>query len=266
MKQGRLLSVLTVVFVVAMGFAYFSALQQPNQVTSPSVSETAESTSSAKATRPKAPPRQGPPPKNRKPRFSTSSKSSSNLEFDKEADTWTPNTHQIEGRVLAERSRPVPGARITYRTDGKKRTTKSDESGRFSITARGKLVTLQAERKDGLLTVRSETVSVEGEGGEWEVDLVLKSTRHGGLGVGVEKHRDGLRVRSVVSGGPAAGLGLRKGDIILEAGGTTMAGFGTREASDLLIGPEGSAQTILVRHKDNEVVEYSFRRQHIEKY
>ena len=160
----------------------------------------------------------------------------------------------------------MPGARITYRTDGKRRTTKADESGEFSITARGSSVTLQAERKDGLLTIRSKPVIVEGEAGEWEVDLVLETKRQGGLGIGVAKHGSGLRVRSVVQDGPASGLGLRKGDIILEAGGTTLAGFNIQESSALLIGPEGSTQTVLVRHADGEEVEYTFRRQHIEKY
>jgi membrane-associated protease RseP (regulator of RpoE activity) len=167
--------------------------------------------------------------------------------------------------VLAERSQPVPGVRVTYRTDGKRRTTKTDENGRFRITARGNKVTLQAERKDGLFTVRSKSVEVSGEGGEWEVDLVLEEQRHGGLGVRVGRHKDGLRVSSVVANGPGANLGLIKGDVILEAGGTTLAGFSTSQASDLLIGPDGSRQTILVRHRGGEEMLYTFVRKHLEK-
>jgi predicted metalloprotease with PDZ domain len=155
--------------------------------------------------------------------------------------------------------------RVTYRTDGKRRTTKTDKDGKFKITARGKKVTLQAERKDGLFTVRSKSVEVAGEGGEWEVDLVLEAVRHGGLGVNVAKHRDGLRIGNVVAGGPASTIGLTKGDIILQAGGTTIAGFNTRQASDLLIGPEGSTQTVLVRHSGGEEALYSFTRQHLAK-
>ena len=216
----------------------------------------------------KAPPKSTPPPRARKPRIvsTTGSRSTSDLSLDDEGETWSPEAHRIEGQVLGERSRPVAGARVTYRTDGKRRTVKSDAEGRFSIKARGKKVVLQAERKDGLLNVRSEPVTIEGEPGEWEVDLVLESKRHGGLGIGVAKHRDGLRVRSAVDGGPGQRLGLKVGDVILEVGGTTIAGMGLREASDLIIGPEGTEQTIYVRHKEGDEMHYTFRRQVIEKY
>jgi len=264
----KYLAACVVVFVLAMAAFYVFSLSAPE--TAP---ETAPATSATPVTAQSAKPWKAPPQKKKKrsrttgsSSFSGSSRSTSDLSLDSTEDSWSPTAHRIEGRVVGERGRPVPGARVTYRTDGKRRTTKADESGVFSITARGSSVTLQAERKDGLLTVRSKPVIVEGEAGEWEVDLVLETKRQGGLGIGVAKHRDGLRVRSVVGDGPASGLGLRKGDIILEAGGTTLAGFNTREASALLIGPEGSSQTILVRHTDGEEVEYTFRRQHIEKY
>ena len=265
MNKPRLLVALTVGFLGTMAALYFMALGDPGPRPAPPPPQSdvlAQSSKSATRARPKKGP---PPPRSTTPRFSTSGRSSSNLDLDDEGESWAPNEHRIEGRVLAERSKPVPGVRVTYRTDGKRRTTKTDLDGKFKITARGNKVTLQAERKDGLFTVRSKSVEVSGEGGEWEVDLVLEAVRHGGLGVNVAKHRDGLRIGNVVAGGPASTIGLTKGDIILEAGGTTLAGWGTRRASDLLIGPEGSTQTILIRHSGGEEALYTFNRQHLAK-
>lgn len=265
MNKPRLLVALTVGFLGAMAALYFTALGDPSPQPPPPPPQSdvlAQSTQSASRARPKKGP---PPPRITTPRFSTSGRSSSNLGLDDEGETWAPNEHRIEGRVLAERSEPVPGVRVTYRTDGKRRTTKTDKDGKFKITARGNKVTLQAERKDGLFTVRSKPVEVSGKGGEWEVDLVLEAVRHGGLGVNVAKHRDGLRIGNVVAGGPASAIGLTKGDIILEAGGTTIAGFNTQQASDLLIGPEGSTQTVLIRHRDGDEAVYTFVRQHLAK-
>ena len=265
MRRGPVLVTLALAFLLVMGLLYRMAMAPPASVASP-IAQPTESALTTK--RVKTPPKKTPPPRDRKPRIvsPTGGRATSDLSWGDEGETWSPEAHRIEGQVLGERSRPVAGARITYRTDGKRRTVKSDAEGRFRVTARGKKVVLQAERKDGLLNVRSEPVTIEGEPGEWEVDLVLEAKRHGGLGIGVAKHRDGLRVRSAVDGGPGQKLGLKVGDVILEVGGTTIAGMGIREASDLIIGPEGTEQTIYVRHKEGDEMHYTFRRQVIEKY
>lgn len=265
MNQSRLLAVGAVCFLLVSAVAYFAVLGDPGPSTEPPP-KPAEQLEAKSLQEPKVRPMTGPPPgRSSPPRFATSGRGTSNLNQDDEAETWAPNEHRIEGRVLAERSQPVAGVRVTYRTDGKRRTTKTDGDGRFRITARGNKVSLQAERKDGLFTVRSKSVEVSGEGGDWEVDLVLEEQRHGGLGVRVGRHKNGLGVSSVVANGPGSSLGLTKGDVILEAGGTTLAGLSTSQASDLLIGPDGSRQTILVRHSGGEEVLYTFVRKHLEK-
>ena len=172
--------------------------------------------------------------------------------------------NRIEGVVLGERGRPIPGAKVAYKVDGRDRTARSDERGRFDIQVTGTKISLRAERKDGLLTVTSPAVEIDGtEGGEWEVDLVLEEGPQGGLGVSVIKNREGLRIRGVLDDGPGAELGLEIGDIILEVDGTPIGGFSTKKATGMLIGPAGSSVRVLVRHADGEEVEYSFRRQQI---
>jgi len=265
MNRSRLLVAITLGFLLTMALVYVAALRDSAPIPTPPAPLGEERLESAKLST-KTQPKSAPPPRRSgTPHFARSSRSSSNLDLAADGDSWAPNEHRIEGRVLAERSQPVPGVAVTYRTDGKRRTTKSDENGRFQITARGNKITLQAQRKDGLFTVRSETVEISGEGGEWEVDLVLETQRHGGLGVGIAKHSNGLRIRNVVKGGPASGLSLVKGDIILAAGGTTLAGLSTRQASKLLIGPEGTSQSIRIRHSGGDEADYTFIRQYLDK-
>jgi hypothetical protein len=266
MNRGHLLAAVTIVFVLGMALIYLAALQDPKPPPQQVATAPPETGPETQRSRLKAPPKKAPPKRrSTTPRFASPGRGGIGFSLDDEGEPWAPNEHRIEGRVLGERSRPVAGARVTYRSDGKRRTTKADEEGRFEITARGTRIILQAERKDGLFTVRSEPVVIEGEGGEWEVDLVLETKPYGGLGVGVAKHRDGLRIRSVIEGGPASVLSLSPGDIILEAGGNTLAGLSTRQASDLLIGPDGSTQTVKVRHGDGAEGIYTFHRQHMEK-
>ena len=132
----KYLAACVVVFVLAMAAFYVLSLSAPEAVpTSSAAPVTAESAKPWKA-----------PPQKKKKRsrttssssFSGSSRSTSDLSLDSTEESWSPTAHRIEGRVVGERGRPVPGARVTYRTDGKRRTTKADESGVFSITARGR--------------------------------------------------------------------------------------------------------------------------------
>lgn len=71
-------------------------------------------------------------------------------------------------------------------------------------------------------------------------------------GIGVEVAPDplGLRVVAALEGTPARGAGLRPGLRIVAVDGTALAGLGLYRASDLLLGPLGSALPLTVQTPD----------------
>ncbi len=172
---------------------------------------------------------------------------------------------QVSGRVLDERGQPVRKVRVLYKSKDKgRRSTKSDEFGRFSFQTSGYDIDVWAERKDGALTARSERVRIDGSG-EWEVDLVLETTKRAGLGVKVRGHADGIAIRSVLPGTPAAELGLVKGDVIVEVDGENIAGQTVSTVTGKLTGPVGTSQRFIVRHSDGSEEEYEFERKSIDR-
>ncbi|MEE2829639.1 MAG: PDZ domain-containing protein [Myxococcota bacterium] len=264
MNRKPLLVGIALAFVVTMAFFYRSGLQ-------PAAQPEAEVAS----TKPAPAPATGSVPKKKRPPTARSNKkpklkptrNSSSLRLDTDSEeVWSPTMNRVEGTVVDQRGRPLAGTSIVYTADGKRRKLTSNSKGSFEFQVSAKKIAIRAERKAGLIKVRSEEFVIDGSsGGDWEVDLVLEQTEHGGLGVGVAKHRLGLRIRSVVRGGPADELGLKKDDVIIEVGGTTVAGFDVPKVSQMLIGPTGTTETIRIRHKDGDEVDYTFRRAPITK-
>ena len=163
-----------------------------------------------------------------------------------------------------ERGRGVGRATVVYQGEGRKRRARTSADGTFDFTSRSPALRIWAERKDGALTARSSPVTLDiSEGGEWEVDLVLESTRRAGLGIRVSRHDDGIYVRSVLPGSPAEGLGLMRGDIVIEVDGESVAGLSVSTITNRLTGPEGTQQAFTVRHLDGSVEELQFERRSI---
>lgn len=67
-----------------------------------------------------------------------------------------------------------------------------------------------------------------------------------GIGVELKTHEAGVLVTGVVDNGPAAGAGLRKGDVIIAINGRRLAGLGLSQAADTISGPQGSMVNVVV--------------------
>jgi carboxyl-terminal processing protease len=71
--------------------------------------------------------------------------------------------------------------------------------------------------------------------------------RFEGVGMSVEPVDDGLRVVSVYDGSPAQRGGLRKGDVITEVNGHSIAGASSEESTTRIKGPAGTSVRLTVR-------------------
>ncbi len=252
-RAQKVLFAVALVFAVGMGLLYVSMLRDTSPEPEPSV--TPAITPAPAVVAPTIPSR---PPPRRTPSRST------------EPSTWAdepemaPDQVGVSGRVFDERGRPAPQVAVVYLANGRRRRVRSDAEGRFEFTTKGDQIFVWAERKDGQLVARSSRVEVDGSGGgEWEVDLLLESSRRAGLGVRVAKHEEGLYIRKVLDGSPAQELGLVRGDVIIEVDGEIVAGMSVSTITGRLTGPEGSSQTFTIRHLDGSTEEMEFVRRPI---
>lgn len=61
-----------------------------------------------------------------------------------------------------------------------------------------------------------------------------------GIGIEVETHDLGMRVTKVLSGGPAADVSLKRGDIITAVDRQSVSGLELSQAIDYIPGPPGT--------------------------
>ncbi len=86
-----------------------------------------------------------------------------------------------------------------------------------------------------------------------------------GIGVSVIEHDNGLLIMSVREGGPAAGVGLMTGDVIIKVDSVPLAGRDLLRSSDLLRGPEGSkVKLTIVRPASHDTLTVEPARQKID--
>jgi carboxyl-terminal processing protease len=76
----------------------------------------------------------------------------------------------------------------------------------------------------------------------------LTHNRYEGVGIDVARAKRGLRVVDVFDGSPAQRAGIRKGDLLLAAGGRPLAGRSVDDASNLIKGPPGTEVKLRVLH------------------
>lgn len=185
---------------------------------------------------------------------------------DPNAPAPPPTMVTIRGRALLDGGSPADNATVLAYLGGRRKVFDVDSSGRFEFTQPAASIRLRAERKDGQLTTASEWVELDAEdGGEWEVDLVLPEEERGGLGIRIGKATDGIRVRAVLPRSPAAELGLERGDVIIELGGESVAGWDTSDFAALMAGSIGSEQVFTVRRADGTEEELAFVRRFLER-
>jgi carboxyl-terminal processing protease len=77
-----------------------------------------------------------------------------------------------------------------------------------------------------------------------------------GIGVSIVQHRDGVYVQSVVEGAPAARLGLRYGDRIVEVDGNDARSLSSEQVSKKVRGARGEPVRLKVERADSEVPLY----------
>lgn len=83
-----------------------------------------------------------------------------------------------------------------------------------------------------------------------------------GIGIHIEMEAEGVRVVSVIAGSPAEEVGLKAGDLIVRAGGQSLAGLSSDEAVNILRGLDGSTVQISVQ-QGTETKDYSVIRRAI---
>src|SRR4051794_16977219 len=69
-----------------------------------------------------------------------------------------------------------------------------------------------------------------------------------GVGMTVSQVKQGLKVESVFSGGPAAKAGIEKADLIVAVNGTSLAGKTSDQSTNLIKGPSGTSVKLTISH------------------
>jgi carboxyl-terminal processing protease len=72
-----------------------------------------------------------------------------------------------------------------------------------------------------------------------------------GIGVHIEMVPEGVKVVSLIKGAPAEGMGIKPGDIITSADGTSLAGLSNDEAVNLIMGEEGSTVKLVIKRGES---------------
>ena len=81
----------------------------------------------------------------------------------------------------------------------------------------------------------------------------VTDARFSGIGVGVQPTERGLRVVEVYDGAPADKAGLRKGDVIIAAGGKQLADVPEEAATGLIKGREGTRVKLTILRGDKRI-------------
>jgi carboxyl-terminal processing protease len=82
-----------------------------------------------------------------------------------------------------------------------------------------------------------------------------------GIGVELKTAPEGVLVTGVIEGGPAAGAGLKKGDLIVAIDGRKIAGMGLSQAADYIGGPSGSTVRLTIARQGQTMNASMQRRQ-----
>jgi len=111
---------------------------------------------------------------------------------------------------------------------------------------------IEAVRQDGALMRRTDQASLRlvADGTPQAVRLQFPEERTGGIGVRFMPTSTGMRVVSVVEGGPAWEAGLEVGDMIITVDGEAVDGLDQQEFVRRMTGPEGSSVEFEILYTD----------------
>src|ERR1044072_6788600 len=97
---------------------------------------------------------------------------------------------------------------------------------------------------------------------EWESFQNDQRSRYYGIGSTIAQRNDKVYIMSPFEGPPAQRVGIRYGDQIIAVNGESAEGWTSRQASDKLIGPEGTPVTVKVsRPGVSQPIEFKFVRE-----
>lgn len=93
-----------------------------------------------------------------------------------------------------------------------------------------------------------------------------RSKRDGyeGIGITLIADKDGVRIRSVFSGGPAEESGLKAGDKIVQINAEPVAGLSESELIEKITGPAGTGVKLTVQEQNGETLTISVVRRFVE--
>lgn len=111
---------------------------------------------------------------------------------------------------------------------------------------------IEAVRQDGALMRRTGQASLRlvADGAPQAVRLQFPEERTGGIGVRFMPTSTGMRVVSLVEGGPAWEAGLEVGDMIITVDGEAVDGLDQQEFVRRMTGPEGSSVEFEILYTD----------------
>ena len=166
-------------------------------------------------------------------------------------DTGEPLRHVPVVIRHSERRRP-----LRHYTDAYGRVTQRLDPGELFVSA---------ERADGMLVTRSDTVEIDAsEGGSWSAELVIASEPRAGLGVSIAPAADGVRIVAVHADTPAEAAGLQSGDVVTAVEGIPAAGMPLPDFVERMTGPEGSKVLFDVLRVDGSEERLQIERQFLE--
>ncbi len=256
--QTRLLWIMGAAFVVVMGVLYSSL-----------VAESEAPTPAAQAVRiaPTPAPVEADPTPTPRPPPRAAAKAPAPAAPTPAPPVDEGETAVVRGHVRDDSGNPRRRGVVFLIANGRRTKLQADEDGYFEREVAAGTLHAYALRRDGALSRRSNEVALQTvDGGEYDVEFVLPTEITGGLGMAVATGPNGARILSMVPGGQAEYIGLRKGDFLVEVDGTDLPGLSRIEITSLLRGPEGSTGTLVVKRAGTGTEEeLTFEREFVDK-
>lgn len=162
-------------------------------------------------------------------------------------DTGSPEPEVVEisAQILESDGRPVEGV-LASEDCGVLSWSGPDGWASVEVPAYS-VCRFQGRRPDGVLWGRSAWLTVEADPfDQIALELIVPEEQTGGLGVMIQEHELGVVVRDVRPDTPAAEMGLRPGDVIIEVDGLPAATLTLNDFVEVMTGPVGSEVTFVL--------------------
>ena len=157
---------------------------------------------------------------------------------------------EVVARLSLVNGTPLEETALVWSSDCRLRSWGRDTERVFHTTA--SRCTFQARRRDGLLQVWTDPVTVDLDPGERaSVNLLFPVERTGGLGIQFRPVDEGIEVLYVIPGSPAEEEGLQPGDVIVSVDGLPTSALETDEFVQVMTGPEGTEVVFVLAYEDD---------------